>query len=251
MNKIKELQQPLKKEDIEFRIGASGKNSWFTLLAYKTARTDTKRLNEVFGLHWKNRFFYDDKGILCCGISIYDEETKNWVERIDVGTESLTEKEKGSYSDAFKRAGFKFGIGEELYNFPFIFIEKWDNYDNKGRPKFLKNNVKIEEYELDENKRIKRLVLKYNNKTFFSYGKKEDKLTEEDKKEIEKQEKIKEYHKQINDILKKQINTGINKIEIQNSIKKHLETDKVTKCNNIEKLKNIYLHSVNKLKKEK
>ena len=40
----------------------------------------------------------------------------------DCGVESNTEKEKGEASDAFKRAGFRWGIGIELYNSPRIYL---------------------------------------------------------------------------------------------------------------------------------
>ena len=34
----------------------------------------------------------------------------------------MPHKEKGEASDSFKRAGFKWGIGRELYTSPFIYI---------------------------------------------------------------------------------------------------------------------------------
>lgn len=128
MEQIKKLTAPLKDEDIEFRVGNVSVGKGFSVLAYKTARTDVNRLNDVFGLNWSNRYFYDDNKLLCCEISVFDGE--KWISRTDVGTESFTEKEKGSYSDAFKRAGFKWGIGIELYKFPFIWIPH-TNFDNK------------------------------------------------------------------------------------------------------------------------
>ena len=92
---IQLLSEPLNKDDIEFRIGQSSpKAKGFSLLAYKTARVDMKRLNEVFGLKWSNKYFYDDKGILACEISVYDSNTSQWISRTDVGTESQTEAEK-------------------------------------------------------------------------------------------------------------------------------------------------------------
>ena len=133
MSIIDDLSKPLSVDDIEFRIGSVAKAKQgeqpkgFSMLAYKTARTDTKRLNEVVGMGWKNDYLYDKHDILCCEILIYDPTIKEWIGRKDVGTESNTEKEKGSYSDAFKRAGFKWGIGAELYNFPFIWIN-WNDY---------------------------------------------------------------------------------------------------------------------------
>ncbi|MCP4665244.1 MAG: hypothetical protein GY849_02670 [Deltaproteobacteria bacterium] len=125
---IDNLTKLLPDESIEFRIGNVSVGKGFSVLAYKTARADVIRLNEVFGLNWKNRYFYDNKNMLCCGISVFNKDIKEWIERIDIGTESRTEKEKGSYSDAFKRAGFKWGIGIELYKYPFI----WINHTNFG-----------------------------------------------------------------------------------------------------------------------
>ena len=61
---------------------------------------------------------YDGK--MYGGIGIYDSELKEWLWRWDCGTESNTEQEKGQASDCFKRAGFKWGIGVELYTAPFI-----------------------------------------------------------------------------------------------------------------------------------
>lgn len=175
MNLIEKLSKPLSEEDIEFRIGniqKGDKPKGFSMLAYKTARTDVKRLNEVFGMNWSNEYFYDNKGILCCSISAYDTETKQWIKRADVGTESMTEKEKGSYSDAFKRAGFKWGIGLELYRFPFIWINwnDWNNFQGKLTPKNFDNKkVKIKDY-LVEDGEVKKLVLEHKGNIIYSLG---------------------------------------------------------------------------------
>ncbi len=65
-----------------------------------------------------------------CTISVWDSEKSQWVSKQDVGTESNAEAEKGQASDAFKRAGFAWGIGRELYDAPFIFIQaSIDKYD--------------------------------------------------------------------------------------------------------------------------
>ena len=164
---IEKLREPLKVSDIEFRIGSVSKNKGFSLLAYKTARTDVKRLNEVFGLNWSNEYFYDSKGLLCSKISVFTDD--KWFSRVDVGTESNTEKEKGSYSDAFKRAGFKFGIGAELYDFPFIWLQwnDWSEYNGKITPKFQVNNLQIVDY-LCEFGEVKRLILSYKGKVVYS-----------------------------------------------------------------------------------
>lgn len=134
-DKIRQLELPLEDEDIEFRIGSSFKNSGgFTLLAYKTSRADVKRLNKVFGTLWQNEFYYDKKDNLCCIISLYDTDIQQWIKRVDTGTESMTEKEKGSYSDALKRAGFRCGIGNELYKYPFMWV-KCDSWRKNSKGK--------------------------------------------------------------------------------------------------------------------
>jgi len=169
---IEKLIAPLSASDIEVRVGTTSQKG-FSLLIYKTARTDVKRLNDVFGLNWKNRYFADEKGLLCCGISA--KVDGEWVERIDVGTESYTEKEKGSYSDAFKRAGFKWGIGAELYNSPFIWVN-WDmkqNNSGKGYAPvgFYSSSVEIVDYEAVDG-HVTSIVILHNGKQIYKYGEK-------------------------------------------------------------------------------
>ena len=166
---LKELSKPLTKDDIELRVGTVSEKG-ISLLIYKTARTDINRLNDVVGLNWKNQHFYDTNGLLCCKIAIYNEATKEWISREDVGVESNTEKEKGNYSDSFKRAGFRWGIGIELYNAPFIFIS-WntqrDDRTNKYKAvKFYPSSLIITRYEV-ENK-IPKIELSYNGEIVYS-----------------------------------------------------------------------------------
>ena len=106
---------------------------------------------------------------MCCEISIYDLDIKEWVSRVDVGTESQTEAEKGSYSDAFKRAGFKWNIGSELYQSPFIWIT-WNMKENNfgGKKKytpdgFFQSNLAIDKFDA-ENGQVKELIISYNGK---------------------------------------------------------------------------------------
>ena len=111
----------LKADEIECRVAqVSAKGC--TLLLYKTARTDATILTEVYGEHWQNDFKVID-GKMYGGIGVWNKELNQWIWRWDCGTESNTEAEKGQASDCFKRAGFKFLIGQELYKAPFIFIQ--------------------------------------------------------------------------------------------------------------------------------
>ncbi len=112
--------KPLGAEDIECRIAQTNPNG-VSVLLYKTARTDANVLDDVIGVYdWQCDYKVID-GVLFCGIGIRGEDDQ-WVWKWDAGSESNVEKEKGEASDAFKRAGFRFGIGRELYTAPFIWI---------------------------------------------------------------------------------------------------------------------------------
>ena len=112
----------LKANEIECRVaqvGASG----CSLLLYKTARVDRAILDETFGDLWQNDFKVID-GKMYGGIGVFNKDLKQWLWRWDCGTESNQDAEKGQASDCFKRAGFKWGIGIELYSAPFIFVKQ-------------------------------------------------------------------------------------------------------------------------------
>lgn len=119
----------LTKEDIECRI-QSVNDKGAVLLLYKTARADMRILDEVVGsMNWQ-RHHEVVNGNLFCTISIYDPDKGQWVSKQDCGVPSNTQGEKGEASDAFKRAGFSWGIGRELYDSPFIWISgKVGKYD--------------------------------------------------------------------------------------------------------------------------
>lgn len=109
----------LRADEIECRVSRITEKG-VVLLLYKTARTDADLLDETVGPeNWTNDFKVID-GTLYGGIGV--DYGKGYVWKWDAGTESNTEAEKGRASDAFKRAGFKHGIGRELYSAPFVFI---------------------------------------------------------------------------------------------------------------------------------
>lgn len=132
----------LKAEDIECRIQKIT-NEGAVLLLYKTARVDMRILDEVYGeMNWQ-RYHEVINGNLFCTISVWDSEKSQWVSKQDVGTESNAEAEKGQASDAFKRAGFAWGIGRELYDAPFIFVKApIDKYD-----RFIVKEIKYSKTE--------------------------------------------------------------------------------------------------------
>lgn len=161
----------LKANEIECRVAqVSAKGC--SLLLYKTARVDRAILTETYGELWQNDFKTID-GKMYGGIGIYNQELKEWLWRWDCGTESNTEAEKGQASDCFKRAGFKWGIGIELYSAPFIWVNaETEQYNGKFKlkDKFAKFDVKAIGY--DDNRNINKLVITDNKgNTVYELGK--------------------------------------------------------------------------------
>lgn len=111
----------LKAEEIDVRVGQVG-DGYATLLLYKDARVDRQILDETYGQFGWQCDYKEIKGNMYCGIGVWDADNKQWVWKWDCGTESNTEKEKGEASDAYKRAGFRWSIGIELYNSPRIYV---------------------------------------------------------------------------------------------------------------------------------
>ena len=145
---LQKLNEPLKIDDIEFRVQSINNGGYATLLAYKSARVDMNRLDEVLTpAGWQRDYKLID-GKLFCGVGIYNDNTREWVWKWDVGTESMTEAAKGEASDAFKRACFNLGIGRELYDYPLISVKLREDEFTKdgGRPKQT-YNLKIKEWK--------------------------------------------------------------------------------------------------------
>ena len=120
----------LKADEIECRVKQSTEKGAMILL-YKDARCDMNILDETVGEENWQRDHKELKGNIYGGIGInvnyFDSEVPMlWVWKWDAGSESNTEAEKGEASDSFKRAGFNWGIGRELYTAPFIWIKSAD-----------------------------------------------------------------------------------------------------------------------------
>jgi hypothetical protein len=111
----------LSANEIECRIGTISEKG-LSLLLYKDARVDMKMLDEIYGpSNWQRKHEVIGNTRYCT-VGIWDEDKKQWVSKMDVGTKSRTEMEKGESSDAFKRACVNWGIGRELYTAPFIWV---------------------------------------------------------------------------------------------------------------------------------
>ena len=153
MNKI--VFPLLAAEDIEVRVGNFNKaKTKCTLLLYKTARTDAKILDEVVGCYNWQKKFYELKGVIYCSLGIYFEDRKEWIWKDDAGAETQIETEKGTASDAFKRAAFAWSLGRELYSAPKIWLDNPDNYCD----------FEVEHISYNEkNRTIKELVISAKN----------------------------------------------------------------------------------------
>jgi hypothetical protein len=129
----------LRADEIELRVGNVSQRGC-TLLLYKDARCDMNILDES-GAIWQ-RDHKEIKGVMYCGVGIYDEFIKDWVWKWDAGTESNTEQQKGEASDSFKRANVNWGIGRELYTAPMVFhtCETNEYTDKSGKKKYALSN---------------------------------------------------------------------------------------------------------------
>lgn len=181
----------LKEDEIDVKIGTITAKG-VTLLLYKNARVDMAILDETVGAENWQRDHKEVKNNLYCGIginvryqqdySVIDKDTGDtighekvlreplWVWKWDCGVESaFGDKEKGEASDSFKRAGFNWGIGRELYTSPLIFVDcktelKDKNDIRKGyqvadedRKKFY--GLKVAKIEYNEKREITNLVI--------------------------------------------------------------------------------------------
>ena len=171
---LKNLSKPLSIQDIDFRVQSINKGGYATILAYKDARVDIKRLNEVCGvLGWQREHTRDNRN---CIISIWDKENKQWVSKEDTGTESMADSQKGLASDSFKRACFNLGIGIELYDYPIIQIKLNPNEFKIENQKVKQTwDLKLKEWkwasEFNGNKLVGLACKDQNDKVRFIYGK--------------------------------------------------------------------------------
>lgn len=194
----KEIKIPLlKAEDIEVKIKQVTKAGALALI-YKTARTDRKYLNMVYGpMNWTSDYKVI-KDNLYCGIGVREDADHDFVWKWDCGIESRSDEDgnekKGEASDAFKRGGFQWGIGEELYTAPMIWLKVKTVQDgNKWvlENRYAKYEVSNIEYDEKERRIIKLTIANSESHvTVFDwtapdYGKKaatKSKSVEESKK---------------------------------------------------------------------
>lgn len=130
-----ELRAPFPPEQVKWRVGATTKDkSKGMALAYVDARTVQDRLDDVLGpAGWQCRF-HDMAGKTCCEIGVQtikmerpDDHPDVWIWKSDGAGQSDVEGDKGAFSDAFKRAAVRWGVGRYLYDLPSPWL-KLDQY---------------------------------------------------------------------------------------------------------------------------
>lgn len=139
---LSDLHKPFPPEAVSWRVGSTTKNKSKGLaLAYIDARDVMKRIDEVCGAHgWQDRYeFHGTRTICYLSIRIGDE----WITKADGAGDSDVEAEKGSISDAFKRAAVKWGVGRYLYDLE----SPWVELDTKTvGDKIYVNGIKKSEF---------------------------------------------------------------------------------------------------------
>lgn len=169
----------LKAEEIDVRVQSTkktGKGVGCILLLYKDARVDMNILDETYGANNWQRTHEVINNNLFCNIDVWDSEKGCWVRKQDVGVESNTEKEKGQASDSFKRAGFNWGIGRELYSSPFIWVdlqegEYFETKDSNWKPKYnLNANIKFSVKSINYTERVITSLEIQDNKNTVRYA---------------------------------------------------------------------------------
>jgi len=133
---LADLRKPFPPDRISWRVGSTTQDKKKGMaLAYIDARDVMGRLDEVCGSDWQCEYVPMPNGSCCCrlGLKIGTE----WVWRSN-GALNISDRdtvdakemaEKGSYSDAFKRAAVLWGIGQYLYDLD----SPWVELDDKKR----------------------------------------------------------------------------------------------------------------------
>lgn len=166
----------LKADEIDVKV-KQVKEKGALALIYKTSRVDMDILDETLGAENWTTDYKEIKGNLYCGIGIRTDANHPFVWKWDCGIESREDEEgnekKGEASDAFKRAGFKVGIGRELYSSPFIFLGVETELD--GKKYKLKNpfdSFSVSKIEYDANDKISALeIVNGKGQVVYTYPK--------------------------------------------------------------------------------
>lgn len=185
---LKKLREPFRKEELEFRVGATNNEKNMGLaLAYVQARAIQNRLDELFGVDgWTVSYKEISAGFICSlSIKINDR----WVTKEDGAGMTEYESVKGGISNAFKRVTSSgFGIGRYLYNAK----KNWYPIRQQGRGYVFTETPVLElnnEIEIKKREDIDKIVERAEkSKIVIDFGKYKgmtlDKIYEKDKSYI-------------------------------------------------------------------
>lgn len=129
------LCEPFPSSDVDWRVSKISDQSGLAV-PYIDSRAIQTRLDDTVGpFRWRTRFIpwhqyvpkpgkYDKPeettnvpvSSQLCALAIYDEERKEWVEKVDGAENTEFETIKGGISDSFKRAAVLWGVGRYLYD---------------------------------------------------------------------------------------------------------------------------------------
>ena len=131
------LAAPFPPEHIHWRVGSTNKKRFEAKqvktrkgmpLAYIDARDVMDRLDAVCGPEgWQDEYLDVGNGATCCRIGV--KVDGEWVWKSDGAGRTDYEGDKGQFSDAFKRAAVKHGIGRYLYGYDSGWVDL-DDYWN-------------------------------------------------------------------------------------------------------------------------
>ena len=118
-----------------------------TCVAYVDARDVMDLLDKAVGIDgWSDSYRRESNGRLICRLEL-NMGVKGWIGKEDTGTESESEGEKGEFSDAFKRAAVKWGVGRFLYDLDVKYLDVEVNGDFK---EYYYDGEKVNQYKLTE-----------------------------------------------------------------------------------------------------
>ena len=129
---LSKLAAPFNPDQIDWRVGSTtADKSRGMALAYIDSRAVMERLDEVCGIDgWQCEYSGIGADKTCCRIGIRCKAPDTlamgeWVWKADGAGDTDFEAAKGAFSDSFKRAAVKWGIGRYLYGLdsPWVEIE--------------------------------------------------------------------------------------------------------------------------------
>jgi hypothetical protein len=143
---LEKLSAPFAPATVSWRLGPTNTDKTRGMaLAYIDARDVQDRLNEVCGTKWQTRHPWSSGTLIACEIGIHVDGEWIWrgdgageIENETSGTGERKEQaqdmaRKAAFSDSFKRAAVRWGVGRYLYDID----SPWVEIEARGRSYFI------------------------------------------------------------------------------------------------------------------